>query len=532
MFNFRDDIKIEPLVNHWYAWPCLIYPATFALFTQKHLRIMKSFLKAPEIHLKSANSKQLRGGSFIHNINQDLDLPKKIATHLHYTENELTPYHMLSSALHTLMDILNNEARGESLQPLYQQIPDLLKPYTEIIYDLNHHANFRIFEQILYKSAFNTSNLQQVTLQTIQSDNRAFVLSTPLFPSLETINIRLPFKHIFYDQLFKLRQYTINDETTIKKLYSEIDDGQNSYEKFRKLFSPTSLHKKTDSYSRGLTIKYFGHACVLLESPQCNILIDPFISYSYPGQTPRFTFNDLPENIDYVLITHGHLDHLVIETLLQIRYKVKHIVVPQSNYGSLQDPSLKLILHELGFASVIVLHELDEITLDHGCIMGLPFLGEHGDLDVRSKLAYHLRISDHSLIFAADSNNLQPEIYQKLYPLLKKVDYLFIGMECDGAPMSWLYGTLPIKLPRNFDQTRRLDGSDCEKAYKMITTLQCKNVYIYAMGAEPWVNYVSSIQYDDDSKPIIESNNLLEICNKQGIKAERLKEYKLIELPG
>jgi hypothetical protein len=47
-------------------------------------------------------------------------------------------------------------------------------------------------------------------------------------------------------------------------------------------------------------------------------------------------------------------------------------------------------------------------------------------------------------------------------------------------------------------------------------------VYVYAMGQEPWLNYITSIKYTPESRPIVESDKLLKWCHEQGIVAERL----------
>ena len=42
------------------------------------------------------------------------------------------------------------------------------------------------------------------------------------------------------------------------------------------------------------------------------------------------------------------------------------------------------------------------------------------------------------------------------------------------------------------------------------------------MGQEPWVEFISSIKYTDQSNPIIQSDKLIKECMKRGIVAERL----------
>ena len=51
------------------------------------------------------------------------------------------------------------------------------------------------------------------------------------------------------------------------------------------------------------------------------------------------------------------------------------------------------------------------------------------------------------------------------------------------------------------------------------------------MGQEPWLNYVMSVKYTETSKPIVESNKLIEYCKAKGIVAERLFGEKEILLP-
>jgi hypothetical protein len=55
-------------------------------------------------------------------------------------------------------------------------------------------------------------------------------------------------------------------------------------------------------------------------------------------------------------------------------------------------------------------------------------------------------------------------------------------------------------------------------------------VYVYAMGQEPWLNYVMSLKYTEESRPITESNRLIAECRARGICAERLFGEKEILL--
>jgi L-ascorbate metabolism protein UlaG (beta-lactamase superfamily) len=252
-------------------------------------------------------------------------------------------------------------------------------------------------------------------------------------------------------------------------------------------------------------------------------LLDPVLSYTYESSISRYTYLDLPDHIDYVLITHGHQDHILFETLLQLRPKIRNILVPANGGGHLQDPSLKLLLENCGFNNVTEIQEMEEVREGAVSITGLPFFGEHADLDIRTKLAWLLKIGPHSLLFAADSCNIEPRLYEHLSKEVGEVHALFLGMECDGAPLSWLYGPLLFqRVERKMDESRRLSGSNYEQGMRIVDCFGCREAYVYAMGQEPWLNYVMSIKYTDESRPIVESNKLVQRCHEKGIIAERL----------
>jgi hypothetical protein len=42
------------------------------------------------------------------------------------------------------------------------------------------------------------------------------------------------------------------------------------------------------------------------------------------------------------------------------------------------------------------------------------------------------------------------------------------------------------------------------------------------MGQEPWLTYVSSVKYTDESNPIVASDRLIADCRGRGLAAERL----------
>jgi L-ascorbate metabolism protein UlaG (beta-lactamase superfamily) len=241
--------------------------------------------------------------------------------------------------------------------------------------------------------------------------------------------------------------------------------------------------------------------------------------------------NDLPDRIDYVLLTHNHQDHVLLETLIQLRYKIGIVIVPRGGDGGIEDPSLRRMLRAIGFDNVIEIDELERISLPGGYVTALPFFGEHGDMNIRTKSTYVLGSGCRKVMIAADSSNVEPRLYQRLADEYGGVDILFLGMESEGAPVSWLYGPLLLSpLDRNCDHSRRLNGADDAAGFAMVEALRPSSVYVYAMGGEPWVRFISSKQYTAADKAIIDSDRLVNRCRAAGIEAQRLELKKDLRL--
>ncbi len=535
--QFQDDdmvyivpnLALEPLVDNWYAWAHLISPVTAALnIKERHLKIMNSYIQNPLIHAAAVKNPKMLGGPFIDYGGKRVDEIKAIKEN---TMEGCADLLELCDAITELNELLNKEAKGYSLTPLYPKVPKVLRGMIELFYDLNNNPSYRFFEPLMYLSKFYNENLQSFNLFKVQDDDsRSFVLSTPKLPDENILSVKMPFRDKTIDRLFEMERIP-KPFKEIRALFDIPADKEALFRSFFTTKAPDSYKKYNDD---GVLTRYFGHACILVETKSTSILVDPVISYGYESDISRYTYSDLPETLDYVLITHNHQDHVLFETLLPLRRKIKNLVVPKSNGGGLQDPSLKLMFEKVGFENIIELGEMEIIEFKDCKIAGLPFLGEHSDLDVRSKLCHHVTF-DHgyTMLFAADSQNVEPMIYERIHEIVGDVDVIFLGMECDGAPLTWLYGPLlPKPIDRERDNTRRLAGCDFNQSQAMIDVFNPKDVFVYAMGMEPWLKYISSIKYTDESKPIVESNKLLDYCASKGIESERLFGEKIIKYEG
>lgn len=519
LYYLKPTIKAEPLIWQWYAWPHLIPPINAACnIVERHLKIMQSYVQNPQIHSQAVKDPKLLGGPFI-----DLDGQKveEIKDLVNQTKKDCEQLISLQDAFKELDRALQTEAEGDSLETYYRRIPPLLKGMVELVYDLNNHPCIRLIEPLIYKNYYST-HWQKIALSETNSDFRKFVLSTPRLNQKEEVYLDIPFSDPRLDSLFKMKE----EPQSMDSVQSLFEIPESKLLLFQSFFTENTPKMAEDRNYKGegIRLRYFGHACILVQTKSVSILFDPVISYSVQtSEVPRYTLADLPDYIDYVIITHNHQDHIMFETLLQLRHKIGTIVFPANRIGALEDPSIRLILKHTGFSSILELKEMETIMLSNGEIIALPFLGEHSDLNIQSKLSYSIRLKNKQFLFAADSNNLDASLYDQIFSYIGSIDMLFLGMECDGAPLTWLYGPLLTKpLKRMYDNNRTLSGSNFEKAWDIVEKSKCKEAYIYAMGQEPWLNYVMALQYSSESPQILESNKLIQACKNKNIKSERL----------
>ena len=517
---FRQDVQVGPLVNNWYAWLHMIPPVTYSLnIVKRYQRILDSYIHSPKIHAAAVKNPAMRGGPFM-----DLDVcyMDKAKQLLADTLASTKSAKALVEAIETTNRIVKEKAIGFSMNPLYEELPRDFRGYVELFYDLNHIPSFRVFESMLYRSNFYTTANQSISLSVIKNDvDRPFILSTPRFKNDENLILRIPFHHRGLDELFRMKYEPKSIQFIKKELGLDLDEESSTlFHSFFTIKPPTPYQAYKGENFR---MRYFGHACILIETGHVNILVDPVLSYTYESDISRLTYEDLPPHIDYILITHAHQDHILIETLLQLRHKVKQIIVGRNADGHLQDPSLKLFLQSIGFENIIELRDLETVSFQNGEITAIPFLGEHHDIGIQSKNCYHIRVDQSTLMFMADSCNIEPYLYEHIHQLIGDVDILFLGMECDGAPASWVYGPLFLEpLENKKSNDRRGRGSNYIEGIEIVKRFNCQEVFVYAMGLEPWLKYILGLEYHEDSTPIIESNRLLEHCEGIGIKSQRL----------
>jgi len=514
----KSGTKLEPLSARWYAWSHLISPVQNAMnMAFRHTPMFESFIANAAVHEVASNNPKMLGGSFMELRKTDLPSIKSL-----FEDTRESLGHLMRFA----NDLVNFERQlqsenGFSLDHVYQKLPPNLAGLVEVFYDMNNHPCVRVLEELAYGGTLCNRSAQEISFTSIRDEERNFFLNTPRLPSEERLIVQLP----FCDERIDLISRARIEAVSFNQIADALAIQGERREHLRSYFTETPPMRNEPRYAgTGVRIRYFGHACVLAQSKEASVLIDPFLTwdadYDYEG---HLSFNDLPDQIDYVFLTHNHQDHFNPELLLQLRKRIGCIVVPRNNPNNVADPSMRLALHSLGFTNVHVMDWMETLPIPGGTITSIPFYGEHADLSIASKHGMHLSLNGRTFLFLADSDCKDRSLYERVAARLGKVDTLFIGMECDGAPLTWLYGSyLSNPISRKHDSSRRLSGSNAARAQAITEEFGCQTAFVYAMGQEPWMRFVTGLQYTPQSKQIIESDLFVQTSRANGLMSERL----------
>lgn len=465
----KPDVRVEPLVDRWHARAQLIAPATAAMnLFAAQARILRSYLQAPQIHAAASKNPAMAGGPFVDYATPRVEETRALLARLESREDLRALY----EAIVELDQKLRTKASGFPLAWLYDKVPEALGGAVELVYDREHRASLRLIEPLLYRSGAYDRARQSLMLAAAPSPRSPNFLATPRLDAPGQLHLPIPFDHPGIDDLFAMSLAPRGFADIAARL--GVEDPQAPL--LRELLSPQAPAAAVRHEGPGASWRHLGRGGILVESGTGSLLLDPVLDAGPEVEA-------LPARIDEVLITRDRPRDLLIETLLRLRHRTARVVVPRSGGGALQDPSLRLLLQSIGFTSVVELGELEDLATPLGRIIGLPFLGGHGDLDVRAKLSYRIETGGHSLVFAAGAGNLAPALYGRLRAALGGVDLLFLALSTDGPPLSWDYGPLfTSPLPRDKDQARRISGTGLAGAKAVVEQLAPKALRVHAEG--------------------------------------------------
>ena len=510
-YRLKSSSIVEPLIGKWWAWSHLISPAAASLHLANYqVPAMESYLLDPESHVRACRDPELIGGAFVDVAPERAGEVREL---LQETLRRRGPELQLAAELPAFSEHLAQVANGQSLESVYQSVPESLKGCVELVYDYLHRSSCRIIEKLLY-SRYHQPALQSLRLFS-KNSARPFFMSTPRLCGPGEYEWNITFADQKVDQLFQtdLKPAPLS---FFRELLNVDDSG---------IAALTGLLEKTDRASgeewkgKGIRVRHFGHACMLVEWNGVAILTDPVVEIN-PG-AQFHSFDELPPYIDFALVTHNHQDHLSLETLLRLRGRIGTVAVPKSMGLLYGDLSLKTMLEAVGFQHVLEMDALDSVNVGDGEIIAVPFLGEHADL-AHGKTGYVVRAGKHQMWFAADSDCLDAATYQQLRAAIGRIETLFVGCESVGAPLSWSCGPFfPRKPTLEQETTRRYHGCNAQAAMELAEAVGARRIFNYAMGLEPWMEYILGLCMTPAAPQWQESEKLLADSKRKGLTAER-----------
>ena len=259
----KPQVKIEPLTCGWYVWPHLIAPAQLAMnLNFRLLPLMHSFVTNPAAHLAASSDPKMYGGPFMSLAMEDVPRVKRL---MEETRQRCARLLTFAVDLKRFTGLLEAEATGFSLNGFYARLPQSLRGLVECVYDASDRSQVRLFESLLYDEGL-VSGTQEIFLQLVGERDRHFFMSTPRLDCGNSLRFEMTFSDKRLDVLASMR--------TQARPFKEIADlfavSEEAASAFAELFTstPPAVNGAARYSGDGVRMRYFGHACVLLQTGQ------------------------------------------------------------------------------------------------------------------------------------------------------------------------------------------------------------------------------------------------------------------------
>jgi len=203
-------------------------------------------------------------------------------------------------------------------------------------------------------------------------------------------------------------------------------NGAKELFKFMRTRNPTKWIEEYETYSRDIPIEnnytdsikliFINHSTFLIQLDTLNILTDPIwsercspVQWAGPkrNRPPGVTFNSLP-NIDVVLISHNHYDHLDKNTILALQKEhTPQFIVPLG---------VSHFFKRLGIQNVIEIDWNEEIEFKSLKIKGTPAVhfSSRGAFDQNKTLWCGYLIKGSKNIYFAGDTGYDENIFKKI----------------------------------------------------------------------------------------------------------------------
>lgn len=415
---------------------------------------------------------------------------------------------ILSNEWTKFLETLSNQD-GYCMDSLYKDVPVAIKGGVELFYSGLNKPSYKLNGMSNCEGA--SKNLHSFVLSNAKNlpnwkywwgeDALEFDLKRPLDHLSCSTLADLVLQPANFDEVYEKISFDV-DRQLLGKITNEISDDDNS---------------DPETENLDAQVRYINHATVVVKRGNISVMVDPLLNF-YDQQNQISLYDYAPNSIDYVLITHAHYDHIDLATLLTLRNRIGKILLPRASVVE-SDFSLKKALEDYFPGKVFEVDSFETLVVAEGfSITSLPFQGEHSDL-ISPKSTWLISVSGKNLWFGADSRAIDISLHKFIRNKYGPLDQMFIGTVCEGSPLNRAYPHFSSNTSEENCKSRTTKGADHVEIYEMINALNPKNVYIYALGFEKWLNFFLG----DPIKRYIEEFELLtELLARKNIKLKNL----------
>ena len=217
--------------------------------------------------------------------------------------------------------------------------------------------------------------------------------------------------------------------------------------------SPEKVAKKIKNPIREdarLGVLWIGHATCLIQIDDKFILTDPNLKQTVGQFSKRLTEPGLdPQNIpdlDIVLISHMHIDHLSLGSLDLIESKIAHLLVPQQ--GLVYIPNYGFAMSELA-----TWRHWEEDGLKVTAVPAIHNSWRYGLDDAWMKLSYTGYIIQYNgiTVYFAGDTAYRRDVFSQIKQKFSRIDLALVPI----APIN----------PREYSQARHTDPAEAVQIY-------------------------------------------------------------------